>query len=400
MLGRTVGVFQLESGLAQSNARKLKPDSMNELAALSAIIRPGCSQSRTEDGVTMTDHYCKRKNYEEDFTFFHDALRPALEDTWGILIYQESAMRIAQDLAGYTEQEADGLRKAIGKKLPEEMAKNKVLFLAGCKRMGIVTEEEAAQIFDWIEKSQRYSFNRSHAVGYGILGYVCAYTKAHFPLAYYTSCLLYSQSGADAKARIKVLSEDAKLADIYLLPPDLTQLENNFHTDGVNIYFGISDIKDVGILTLDRIKSLLAEKNIDINTISWYDFLIDVLGEVSTTVAHRLIETGALRRFNDISRTRMIAEYDIWHAELKKDTERQWIIERRDQFTDILSALKAVARVRKEGGGCFNKTRVGIINDWIKSLEEPLSPFEDQPDWIGWCEKRIFGYFAHIFRFG
>lgn len=354
------------------------------------VVVHNCSQSRTEDGVTMTEHYCKRKNFEEDFTFFHDSLRPALEKTWGILIYQESAMRIAQDLAGFTEQEADGLRKAIGKKLPEEMAKIKILFIDGCKKMGIVSDEIAAQIFDWIEKSQRYSFNRSHAIGYGILGYICAYTKVHFPIQYYTSCLLYAQAGSEAKERVNVLTDDAKLMDIYVLPPDLTQLENNFYTDGQSIYFGLSDIKDVGPLALDRIKELLAEKSIDINTVSWYDFLLDVLGNISITVAHRIIETGALRRF-DMPRKRMIAEYDIWHSELKKDTERQWILDRRDEFTDICSALKAVARVRKEGGGCFTKTRVGIIEDRVKSLENPPNPFDDSPDWISWCEKEYLG---------
>lgn len=388
--GQTVEVFQLGSGVARSNAKKLKPDSMNELAALSAIIRPGCSQSRTEDGVTMTDHYCKRKNFEEEFTFFHESLRPALEKTWGILIYQESAMKIAQDLAGFTEQEADSLRKAIGKKLPEEMAKVKKLFIDGCKKMGVVSDEVAAQIFDWIEKSQRYSFNRSHAIGYAILGYVCAYTKVHFPLAYYTSCLLYSQGSADSKEKIRIISDDAKLADILLMPPDITQLENNFHTDGVSIYFGLSDIKDVGPLALDRIQGLLAEKNMDINTVSWYDFLIDVFGYVSSTIAHRLIETGALRRF-DMDRKRMIAEYDIWHADLKKETERQWIVDRRGEFTDICSAVKAMGRTRKEGGGCFNKTRVGIVEDLVKSLENPPNPFEDSPDWIAWCEKEYLG---------
>jgi DNA polymerase III alpha subunit len=273
------------------------------------------------------------------------------------------------------------------------MVKIKKLFIEGCKRMKIVSDEVAAQIFDWIEKSQRYSFNKSHAIGYGILGYVCAYAKYHFPLQFYTSCLLYAQAGSDATEKIQKLSDDAKLMDINLFPPDLTQLENNFHTDGKSIYFGLSDIKNVGLTALPKIQELLAEKNIDINTVPWYDFLIDVLDNLSITVVHRMIETGALERFSasGMSRKRMISEYDIWHSKLKDDTEKAWILERRGDFTDICTAMKAMARTRKEGGGCFSAPRVAIVQDLIKSLDNPPSPFEDSPDWIAWCEKEYLG---------
>lgn len=390
MRGDTIGVFQLESNLAKKWTKKLKPDSINELAALSATIRPGASQNIDDKGLSTTDHYCMRKNGEEEFSLFHPSLGPALKDTWGVLIYQESAMRIAVDIAGFTDQEADGLRKAIGKKLPEEMAKIKTLFLEGCKKTGIVTDAEAAEIFDWIEKSQRYSFNRSHAVGYALLGYICAYTKCHFPLHFYTSCLTYV-SGQDRDLKIRRLSDAAKLMDINFNPPDITLLENKFHTDGQNIFFGISDIKKVGEGVLDKIKDSLQEKSIDINTVSWFDFLIDILDDLSITVVNRMIEVGAFRRFEGMTRKRMEAEYDIWHNGLRDGTEKAWIIERRAEFPDLLSAMKAMAKPRKEGGGCANVKRVAAVGELIKLLENPPSPFEDAPDWIGWCEKEYLG---------
>jgi len=155
--GNTKGIFQLEN---QSNfARKLKPRNIEHLAALISIIRPGVLESiRDKKSVTM--HYIDRKNGLEEVTYFHPALKPALEKTYGEMIYQEQAMQISRDIAGFNLQQADELRKAIGKKKPELMAKIKLSFLEGAEKQGTVTKEEAEQIFEWIEKSQRYSFNK------------------------------------------------------------------------------------------------------------------------------------------------------------------------------------------------------------------------------------------------
>lgn len=157
--GNTKGVFQLESQLGQSLARKLKPRNINHLAALISIVRPGCLEA-IHDKKSVTMHYIDRKNGLDDVNYFHPALETSLKDTYGEMIYQEQAMQISKDIAGFTMQEADELRKAIGKKKPELMAKIKTKFIEGCNKTKIVTEEEAKQIFDWIEKSQRYSFNK------------------------------------------------------------------------------------------------------------------------------------------------------------------------------------------------------------------------------------------------
>lgn len=158
--GLTKGVFQLESNVGRQWTKKLKPESILHLAALSAILRPGASKNFDENGVSVTQHYCFRKNGEEEVVYYHDSLSNILNNSFGLLIYQEEAMRIAVVTANFSEMEADNLRKAMGKKDAELMKKVEGMYLEKAKTTGILTEEEAKEIFNWIKKSQRYSFNK------------------------------------------------------------------------------------------------------------------------------------------------------------------------------------------------------------------------------------------------
>lgn len=158
--GNTRGCFQLESRLGRTIAKKLKPENIEQLSALISIIRPG-SLEAIREGKSVTNHYIDKKNGQEEIDYFHSSLESILGSTYGEMIYQEQAIKIAKELAGFNPQEADNLRKAIGKKKPEEMAKLKTKFMEGCKQLNIVSEKDAEQIFGWIEKSQRYSFNKS-----------------------------------------------------------------------------------------------------------------------------------------------------------------------------------------------------------------------------------------------
>ena len=164
--GNTKGCFQLESRLGRSMAKKLKPSNIEELSALISIMRPGCLEA-VRDGKTVSNHFIDKKNGQESIDYFHPSLETILRNTYGEMVYQEQAMEIAKVIAGFNLQEADMLRKAIGKKKPEEMAKVKQKFIAGTQKTNIVSLEQAEQIFGWIEKSQRYSFNKSHAVNFG-----------------------------------------------------------------------------------------------------------------------------------------------------------------------------------------------------------------------------------------
>lgn len=165
--GNTKGCFQLESRLGRSMAKKLKPHNIEELSALISIMRPGCLEAY-RDGKSVSNHYIDKKNGLEPIDYFHPSLEPILKTTYGEMVYQEQAMEIARVIAGFDLKEADMLRKAIGKKKPEEMAKLKATFIDGCEKTKILTKEQGEEIFNWIEKSQRYSFNKSHAISYAM----------------------------------------------------------------------------------------------------------------------------------------------------------------------------------------------------------------------------------------
>jgi len=158
--GKTKGVFQLESYLGKKWAKELKPENLEHLGALGSILRPGSLHSFDKDGISVTQHYCNRKNGKEPVTYDHESLEPILNKTLGLNIFQENSMRLAQFLASFTLQEADWLRKSVGKKDPQLMSKVKKLFLDKAKETGIVSEEIAVKIFANIQESQRYSFNK------------------------------------------------------------------------------------------------------------------------------------------------------------------------------------------------------------------------------------------------
>lgn len=301
MLGKglTKGVFQLESNLGRQWTKKLMPESVEHLSALGALLRPGCLRSiDAETGLSLTELYCERKNRRLGTKYLHPSLIPILESTYGVLTYQEQAMAIVQAIAGFNLQEADMLRKAIGKKLPEEMAKVEVMFFEGVKKTGIVSEEQAKEIFGWIKESQRYSFNKSHSLSYGINGYWSAYCKAHFPVQFFTSYLRYAKEKADPLTEIRELINEAKLMDIEVLTPDLRSMKKHFFTDGKKIQFGLADVKGIGEAQVDKLRNAIIQAEEiygkSLAQLSWYDFLICVSPNVQSTTMERLIEVGAL----------------------------------------------------------------------------------------------------------
>lgn len=158
--GVTKGVFQLESRLGATWSKRLRPRNFEHLSALGALLRPGCLMAKDEQGVSMTEHYCRRVNREEPASSFHPALDEILSPTEQIMIYQEQAMQIGAKIAGFDLKNVDRLRKAIGKKDQKEMSEVRKLFLEGASQQKVVPDTLAAEIWGWIEKSGRYSFNR------------------------------------------------------------------------------------------------------------------------------------------------------------------------------------------------------------------------------------------------
>ncbi len=153
--------FQIESSFGQQLVKRLKFKTIDDIGHLSALMRPSCTDSKMEDGKSLTDHYIMRVNGEEEPTPFHPAIEPYLRDTQQILTYQEQAAQIVQAIAGFTASEADDLRKACAKKRADLMAPLKIKFLEGCKKIGSVGEHDAERVWQWLESGQRYGFNRS-----------------------------------------------------------------------------------------------------------------------------------------------------------------------------------------------------------------------------------------------
>ena len=277
--GNTKGCFQLESRLGQMMSKKLKPQNMEQLSALISILRPGCLEA-VRDGKTVSNHYIDKKNAQESIDYFHPALEQILTTTYGEMIYQEQAMEITQVVAGFNLQEADMLRKAIGKKKPEEMAKVKIKFIEGSKRLGIVTEPQAEEIFGWIEKSQRYSFNKSHSVSYAMNAYLSAYAKAHFPQIFFASYLKFAKDKIDPQQEIKELVKNANEMDIEVRLPDIRLRNGSFVIQNQHIYFGLTNIKGIGQSVYSKLEGLI--EHMKIAEMSWVELAASVLTKINS----------------------------------------------------------------------------------------------------------------------
>ncbi|RIK47050.1 MAG: DNA polymerase III subunit alpha [Chloroflexi bacterium] len=241
--GETFGVFQLESAGMRRYIQELRPNSIAELSAMVALYRPGPMQH--------IPRYCRAKHGEEAIRYPHDDLASILDETYGVIVYQDQVLLIAQRFAGYTLGEADIMRKAMGKKIPEKMRAERERFIQGAQAKGY-TAQDATTIFDLIEPFAGYAFNKAHAVCYGTISYQTAYLKANYPAEYMTAVLRLAPSHpSGAAARVAAaIAECAKLG-IPVLPPDVNVSGVKFDTEvtssGVTaVRFGLSIIKNVG----------------------------------------------------------------------------------------------------------------------------------------------------------
>lgn len=380
--GNTKGCFQLESRLGRSIAKKLKPENIEQLSALISILRPGCLEA-LRDGKSVTNHYIDKKNGQESIDYFHPALEPILKTTYGEMVYQEQAMEITKVIAGFDLQEADMLRKAIGKKKPEEMAKVKTKFIEGAKNLGIISEEEAEEIFGWIEKSQRYSFNKSHSISYAMNAYLSAYTKAHFPKIFFASYLRFAKDKIDPQAEIKELVQNANEMDISIKPPDIRLLNEYFILHNNDIYFGLTDIKGVGKSVFEKLLGLIKNNNIDIKNISWEALLCKILCNINSIAAKALIESGATSFFKK-TRNQMLFELSIASSLTKK--ELAFLTDNATNYTNLLNGLYYLIN-----NGKINKNRKKIIEDLINLIKNPPYSMEDTAEWISDVEDNNLG---------
>lgn len=380
--GNTKGCFQLESRLGQMMARKLKPENMEQLSGLISILRPGCLEAY-RDGKSVSNHYIDKKNGSESIDFFHPALEESLKSTYSEMVYQEQAMQISQKIAGFDLQEADMLRKAIGKKKPEEMAKVKKKFIEGAKKIKIVNESEAEEIFGWIEKSQRYSFNKSHAISYAINAYMSAYAKAHFPRIFFASYLRFAKDKIDPQQEIKELVRNATEMDIIVSIPDIRYLNEFFILKNKIIYFGLTDIKGVGQSVFKKILALT--QKIDLKTATWLQILTELLLNINSTASKALISAGALDYLKK-NRTEMLFEYDICSSLTNKELQLLIEIISENNPKNLKEALTFMLSIKK-----VTKNRQPNIQALIQSIDKPPYSLLDKIEWLSDSENSLLG---------
>ena len=658
------GVWQLETNFGKTQTKKLKPTELNDLIALGALLRPGVSEALDADGSTMMEKYCLRKNGQEEVMHIHPSLEPILKETYSVILYQEDATKICMDLANFSYNDSEVLRKAAGKKDTEKMAKVKQMFLDGAKARGILDEESANKIWAQMEASQRYAFNKcisgntilkraavgghkcvlsvsemykirndieyakntghislykkwklagnygkglsmhtdgrirpniirdiqpagirtlyritllngkyidvtsnhkfptetgikicqelnignqlyvcssydksgkkygwsddsiidirnknkisqhdhirigflsaeknpgytngeyskwlenskklpdkcdicsisnsrieihhkdgnrqnnelsnlqklcpshhkkeeyklgrrkrgekgypselveivsieeigvsetydvtmdapyhnfvtsedivtcnSHATAYGKYTYATAWFKCHFPLEFFCSYLGSAQEKSDPIEEKHELINEARLFDIQVMPPDFRFQQSNFHIKDKTIYFGMGNVKGIGLHKVKKLLKVCSEITQSLEDLSWLDIVVFVLSRIDNTTAENLILVGAFD-YLGISRAKMHYEYNIWNQ--LTDKEKEWI-ESFKHSDDLLEVLQNAAKPKKLGGACSDKNRVAKLLELIKILEKPSFTLRDFPAKIAIDEQRLLG---------
>jgi DNA polymerase-3 subunit alpha len=288
--GEAAGVFQFESPGMVDTLKKLKPRRIQDLIAVAALYRPGPMENiptyiRRHHGVEAIDY--------SDFPASQALLSPILAETYGIPVYQEQIMQIAQAVAGYSLGEADLLRRAMGKKKVSEMEKQRKIFEAGAAGNGIGSPE-ANRIFDLLEKFANYGFNKSHSAAYGVLSYQTAYLKAHYPVAFAAALLTVERANSDKVAQYVA---DARHMGIDVLPPDINESNAEFTPVGALVRFGLYGIKNLGDNAVDHI---LDERRQG----GPFGDLFDFCRRVDTTLVNKravehLVKAGAFDQLGD-----------------------------------------------------------------------------------------------------
>src|SRR5436190_3192189 len=311
----TIGVFQMESGGMRRLLTPLQPSCFADLVAILALYRPGPLDSG------MVEQFIKRKHGRDPIRYLHPALETILRETYGVIVYQEQVMQIAQALAGYSLGDADNLRRAMGKKKKEAMAVERQAFLKGVATRGTTNPSVAAEIFDQMETFAAYGFNKSHSAAYALITYQTAYLKAHYPTEFLAGLL--SLEAGDIDSTYKNMAE-CRERGVPVLPPDVNQSRADFTAAAGTIRFGLGAVKGLGAKAIETIVAAREEGPFT----SLHDFCLRVRSQlVNRRVAESLIKCGAFDSL-EWNRAQLLASLDDvmrWAASRAEERASQQI---------------------------------------------------------------------------
>lgn len=295
--GQTTGIFQFESAPMREYLKKLKPTSLSDLSAMNALYRPG--------PMDFIDDFIDRKYGLKEVVYQHAVLEPILKETYGIIVYQEQVIQIANRVGGMSLAEADILRRAMGKKDLAAMKEQKEKFTAGAVKNGIM-KRTAEEIFEAIDKFANYGFNKSHAVAYSYVAYQTAYLKAHYTPEFLAANLTNEFGNSD---KVALFLEDCRKLKIEVLPPDINRPSVTFDVQDGKIRFGMSAIKNVGISAVEEIIKTKEKLGRDFTSI--FDFCSNVdTHQVNKRTLEGLLLAGALDSVDTI-RSRQLAAVEL-----------------------------------------------------------------------------------------
>ena len=353
--GLTSGVFQFESGGMRDILRRYQPSRLEDLTALNALYRPGPIQGG------MVDDFIERKWGRRAVQYDLPELKELLEETYGVIVYQEQVMQISNCVAGYSLGEADLLRRAMGKKNAEEMAGQRERFVQGAAEKGL-PPKKVEKIFDLMEQFAGYGFNKSHSAAYAYLAFVTAYLKAHYPVDF-MAALLTSETGNTLKV-VKYINECREMG-ITILPPDVNHSEWSFTPDGQAIRFGLGAVKNLGQAAVEAIGKARAEVG---RFTSVHEFCEKVdLGAINRRMIESLIKAGAM--------------------ETLEGTRSQ-------KFAAVEGAMEAGQRAWRDR----ESGQAGLFGALLESDEQHAMPLPNVPDWTDKeklaGEKELLGFWV------
>ncbi|MBC7798714.1 MAG: DNA polymerase III subunit alpha [Pyrinomonadaceae bacterium] len=358
--GNTGAVFQFESPGMQEICKRLMPHNIEDLAALNALYRPG-----PLDGG-MVDDYIARHKGQKPVRYLVPAMKSILDNTYGIIVYQEQIMQLAQQLAGYTLGEADMMRRAMGKKKREEMALHEQKFVTGAIERNI-KREKAEQIFSLMAQFADYGFNKSHSVAYAYLAFQTAYLKAHHPAYFYAAVLSHEFQNAE---KVNKYLNELKGFGVKLLPPDINHSDDDFTPSQKTIRFGLNAIKNLGLSSARVIMENRAERKYE----SLTDFVMRLpTGTINRKALENLIYAGALDSMNHQNQ-----KLNLWRSYL---------------WNSIESALSSAKKTAKDAG--IGQTNLFGTSTSQKAQADCVSP--ETPVWsdshLWTTEKQALGFY-------